>query len=630
MDKDQTSERAASPVSVKESESHGIFPEVAAGSSRGWARPLLYFLRRYWVLHLISLVVSLGVGLFESLSVATILPLLSSLFNLTGENVQAGRLMTWLYRVIDFFPMQDKVMAACFLLLSVATLKFLMSFLGDFLAAYSGGKIVDEIKRELLQKFYRLPYSFFLEHKQGDLKHIIMYGTQRVSFCLWAFPLWLTELFKIAGLVTLLMFLHFQFALLIIGVGLGFYSVVGYVSRKISYSLGKSSSLKLMEQINLLDELFTGVKHIILFRVFPHWLRQYSVSSKIQITLQRKQAVISGMPKNLLELGAMAIILGAIFFIRGSSAVSPIEAVPMMGLFALAIVRIMPSLSILSRTTLDLMAQLPDVALVFWVLTAPLPEVRSGRKLFSRLEHSIVFDGVVFGYPNREEILKGVDVTFRKNQMTAIVGRSGEGKTTLINLLLGLYEPQKGAIRIDGVDLREFDVESWRARIGLVSQDPFIFHATVVENIAFGDESFSRQEIIEAACLANADEFIRQLPEGYDTLVGERGMKLSGGQQQRLAIARAILRKPEILIFDEATSSLDNISEKLVQEAISRISQDRTVLLIAHRSSTIESSDKIVVLHNGVCAEEGTHEQLMRSNGFYCNQVRGELAQGVL
>ena len=199
----------------------------------------------------------------------------------------------------------------------------------------------------------------------------------------------------------------------------------------------------------------------------------------------------------------------------------------------------------------------------------------------------------------------------------ALVGTSGAGKSTIVNLLLGLYEPTKGEILVDDVPLSEYDLESWRRAIGFVSQDPFLIHGTVTENIIFGREGHSDGDVVAAAKLANSDSFIQELPEGYQTLVGERGMKLSGGQQQRLCLARALLSNPPLLFLDEATSSLDSISEHAIQQTIREISRDRTVIQIAHRASTVERADHIVVLHEGRIVEEGSHMDLLKSDGEY-------------
>jgi len=213
--------------------------------------------------------------------------------------------------------------------------------------------------------------------------------------------------------------------------------------------------------------------------------------------------------------------------------------------------------------------------------------------------------------------LKNINIIIPKNQTVAIVGESGSGKSTLADILLRLYDLSKGKILIDGVDYKDYSRSSWLKHLSMVSQDTFIFHASIEDNIRIGKPDATPEEIREAARIANADQFIEELPEKYDTILGDRGVKLSGGQRQRIAIARAMIRKPEILVLDEATSSLDNISEKIVQKSLKMASQHQTTIVIAHRLSTIEHADKIVVLDHGRVAEEGKHNELFKKRGFY-------------
>jgi ABC-type bacteriocin/lantibiotic exporter with double-glycine peptidase domain len=249
--------------------------------------------------------------------------------------------------------------------------------------------------------------------------------------------------------------------------------------------------------------------------------------------------------------------------------------------------------------------------------TEPLGEDRKVR--FTEVRQAIELRSVAFRYGCRGNVLEGLNLTIPGGRTVAVIGESGSGKSTLLKLLTGFYAPTEGQVLIDGIDLRDFDLTSLRRRIGLVSQEPAIFNGSVRDNIALGRPEATLQEVIEAAQAAGLAEFIATLPQRYDTPLGERGTNLSGGQRQRLAIARAILRQPEILIFDEATSHLDTATERAIQESLHSAFAGRTVLLVAHRLSTIKDADLIYVLHQGRVVEQGAHRQLMALQGRYAS-----------
>ena len=237
---------------------------------------------------------------------------------------------------------------------------------------------------------------------------------------------------------------------------------------------------------------------------------------------------------------------------------------------------------------------------------------------FENFLNNINFENVDFKYKdNPEKILKNINLTVKKGETVAFVGNSGGGKSTLVNLIPRFFDVSNGSIKIDGTDIRNYDIKSLRKAIGIVPQETFLFAGTILSNIRYGRQNATREEIVEAAMQANAHEFIESLPDGYDTEIGERGVKLSGGQKQRIAIARAILENPQILILDEATSALDNESEKLVQDALEKLMKGKTTFVIAHRLTTIEKSNKIVVIQKGEIKEIGNHNELLSKNGIY-------------
>jgi subfamily B ATP-binding cassette protein MsbA len=286
--------------------------------------------------------------------------------------------------------------------------------------------------------------------------------------------------------------------------------------------------------------------------------------------------------------------------------------------FLTLVLRLLQPLKQLSQMRTTAQASLASAERLFEILDSPAEfQLDRGTRDTAEFEGDLRFEGVSFSYGDAP-VLKDIDLTARKGEVVALVGPSGSGKSTLVDLIPRFYEPAQGRIVLDGVDTREIKLPALRALTGIVSQETVLFHDTVRNNIAYGAPGqYSQQQIEAAANAANAHSFIIELPQGYDTLLGERGTRLSGGQRQRLAIARALLTDPPILILDEATSALDTESERLVQEAIDRLLRGRTVFVIAHRLSTIARADQILVLDRGKIVEQGSHAELLARRGAY-------------
>lgn len=319
------------------------------------------------------------------------------------------------------------------------------------------------------------------------------------------------------------------------------------------------------------------------------------------------------------------ILIGftATLFLGGLAAASGQIEVGTYGFMVFIIQRLLWPFTRLGQTMDLYQKAMASVSRVMGLLDTPVA-ISTGTRVLDRasVRGDVQFDAVTFAYPGRENVLTNLSLSVPAGKTIGIVGSTGSGKSTLVKLLLRFYEVQQGEIRLDGVDIRSLDLRSLRCSIGWVSQDVFLFHGSVAENIAYGSFDATRDEIIQAAKLSESHEFIKRLPQGYDTVVGERGQKLSGGQRQRLAIARAILKDPAILILDEATSAVDNETEAAIQRSLLHITANRTTIAIAHRLSTIREAHCIYVMEHGALIEAGTHEKLLDKNGVYAGLWR--------
>lgn len=335
-----------------------------------------------------------------------------------------------------------------------------------------------------------------------------------------------------------------------------------------------------------------------------------------QLRGQARRMAVVGPFSSFLPILAIALIAALSLLLLGGSGT---DVLPSLATFVLALQKLNGRISILAINLNSLADNKGRIQRLNDILSPETKQFRSIRGTpFVVLHQAIQFDDVSLQYsPDLPPALRNVSFTLPKGQMLALVGQSGAGKSSIADLITGLYDPTRGQILIDGSPLKQLELASWQHRLGVVSQDTFLFNDSIAENVAFGTPGVSRAQIEAACSAAQAADFIQSLPHGYDTLVGERGYRLSGGQRQRLSLARAILRDPELLILDEATSALDTQSERLVQEAIERFERNHTVLVIAHRLSTIVRADQILVLEAGRVIERGTHNSLLAAGGAY-------------
>lgn len=498
-------------------------------------------------------------------------------------------------------------------------IKALSAYYAETTSVYLSEKIRREVKIDIFKHLEHLPMSFFTQNKLGDIMARLSGDSSslgRIGFLLFDM---VREIIAVSAFLIRMFQLDIMLSFIALIVAPAIFGMVKKYTRKMKRS-GKERQDTIGEATAFMQESLAGIQVIKGFNKIDKIIENYEDVTETEMQKIYRAAKIKAKisPINEILTALMLVMIAAyggyaIIYLKDFTPGDLISFLTAAGLMQQPLKRFI-------RRNSELYEIIPSGDRVMEIFKVK-PEVDcfiEEPKKFSGEVDSIEFKNVGFTYPNSEtKVLKDVSFSVKKGEVVAFVGSSGSGKTTIVNLLPRFYDIEEGNIEINGIDVREYSLKQYRQYIGMVPQDTFLFSGTIADNIGFGKEGVSFEEIVEASKMANAYNFIKDLEKGFDTEVGERGVLLSGGQKQRIAIARALIQNPAIMILDEATSALDTESEKLVQEALDKLMVGRTTFVIAHRLSTIISADKIVVMEKGEVKEIGKHEELLAKNGLY-------------
>jgi len=587
----------------------------------------------YGTLNIIS---NIFYALFGTLAFVSLMPMLKVLFN-SSEPINTAptyngivELGDYIENYINYFITQKvnnegelkALMFMIFIIIGTFLLKNIFGYLALFFITFLRNGVLKDLRNDLYEKTVDLPLSYFSEKRKGDLIARISTDVLEIQHSfLSILELIVREPLTIIFTIIAMLALSPQLTVFVFI----FIPVSGYIISLVGKSLKKQSDNVQKEQghfLSILEETLGGLRVIKGFNAEPYFNSKFQESTSrfyhfSNILLNRKN--LASPLSEFLGIAVIAILLwygGSLVLVEKTLA--PDAFIVYMGLAY----NILTPAKAISKAVYGVKKGDAAAERVLEILNTDSPlKDKSNAAVKESFDSSISIENISFKYED-EYVLKNFSLEIPKGKTVAFVGQSGSGKSTIANLLTRFYDVNEGSIKVDGVDIKDITKKSLRGLQGLVSQDSILFNDSIKNNILLGVQDKSEEEILGAANIANAHEFIKDLPKGYDTNIGDGGNKLSGGQKQRLSIARAVLKNPPIMILDEATSALDTESEKLVQDALEKMMQNRTSVVIAHRLSTIQNADLIVVLQKGKIVEQGKNEELLKMKGVYYNLVK--------
>jgi ATP-binding cassette, subfamily B, bacterial MsbA len=566
---------------------------------------------------ILALVFTFLAATFEGVSIGFLLSFLQSLTTPGSKPIQTG--ISW----FDIWILgintsaMERLYRVSGLILISSLIRSIFNYLAQIFTEITQLNLVDRLRKQIFEQLQAVSLSFFTQIKTGELINTITTEVERVKQVFNGAAFLLSRSLTAITYSIAMLMLSWQLTIVAI---LLFSLMAASLSKLIGMTRERSFPVSVANErfTSTAIEFINGIRTVHAFATQDFERKRYYQASSNLVAASTKLASIGSLVKPLAEGLATTILVGmivaafSIFVNNGTLQVASLLT------FFFVLFRLVPILQDFNGTRAVLATMQGSTENIKALLRTDRKKYfDNGQIEFKQLDRSINFMSVDFGYDDGKLVLDNIDLMIERGQMTAIVGASGAGKSTLADLIARFYDPTAGQISIDGIDLRQIEISSFRQKMAIVSQDTFIFNASVHDNITYGTENATEDDIYKAARSANALEFIQDMPEGFNTILGDRGVRLSGGQRQRIAIARALLRDPDILILDEATSALDSVTERLIQDSLETLSKGRTVIAIAHRLSTINKADKVFVMERGKIVEQGTYLELLTQRGRF-------------
>lgn len=569
-------------------------------------------------------------AVFGTLSVAMLAPVLGILFGTQPDVTErvpfaldTGSLKNIFYYYItqarDFYGPASTLLLVGLLAIVATALKTGFAYLGAYETIYIRNGVVRDIRRKIFGKILSLPLPFFSEERKGDIISRMTGDVQEVEASVMSsLEMFFQSPILILVYLSAMLIMSWQLTLFVFVM----LPIMGTLIGKVGKNLKRHSregQNKMGEILSLMEETLSGLRIIKAFNAENKINQRFSDENesyrRIQNRLMRRRSLAHPMSEFLGTVVIVSVLwFGGTLILNHAGSLTAPEFIAYIALFYSIInpAKNLTNAFYSIQKGLAAMDRIDDILNAESSISEPQNPVK-----IQDFSHAITYRNVRFAYNETRTVLNDINLTIPKGQTVALVGQSGSGKSTFVDLLPRFYDVNEGEITIDNINIKDFSFHDLRELMGNVNQDPILFNDTIYNNIAFGVENATPEEVENAAKIANAHDFIMQTEEGYQTVIGDRGGKLSGGQRQRLSIARAVLKNPPIMILDEATSALDTESEKLVQEALDNLMRNRTSIVIAHRLSTIKNANLICVFHEGEIVEKGTHEELLQLNGIY-------------